>query len=289
MTISTVAALQIGSSPKAKPARWNTCSHSNPRSSPPAHALVVAEALLGGYPKGEIFGTRLGYRLPEGREAYARYHDNAIDVPGPETEALAGLSRRTGASLVVGVIERGGSTLYCTALYFDPSAGLVAKHRKLMPTGTERLIWGQGDGSTPAGGRHAGRPRRRRHLLGKPHAAAAAMYAKGVQIWCAPPWTSATSGNARCAISPTRPLLRDQRLPGAALARRAGPGRAGLGQPASADQRRLGHHRPLGDVLAGPLHGQTGLLTAASTPPSWSVRATTSMYPGTMPGPTSSA
>ena len=168
-----------------------------------ATLVVMPEALLGGYPKGEIFGTRLGYRPPEGREAYARYHDNAIDVPGPETEALAGLSRRTGASLVVGVIERGGSTLYCTALYFDPSAGLVAKHRKLMPTGTERLIWGQGDGY-PAGGRHAGRPRRRRHLLKTMPPLRAAMYAKGVQICARPPWTSATSGNARCAISPTK-------------------------------------------------------------------------------------
>src|SRR3546814_10823054 len=70
----------------------------------------MPEALLGGYPKGESFGTQLGYRLPEGREAFARYFANAIDVPGSETEALAGLSARTGASLVLGVIERDGST-----------------------------------------------------------------------------------------------------------------------------------------------------------------------------------
>ena len=170
-----------------------------------ATLVVMPEALLGGYPKGEIFGTRLGYRLPEGREAYARYHDNAIDVPGPETEALAGLSRRTGASLVVGVIERGGSTLYCTALYFDPSAGLVAKHRKLMPTGTERLIWGQGDGSTlpvvdtPAG-RVGGAICWENHM---PPLRAPCMR-KACRSGARPPWTSATSGNARCAISPTK-------------------------------------------------------------------------------------
>ena len=147
----------------------------------------MPEALLGGYPKGEGFGTQLGYRLPEGREAFARYFANAIDVPGAETEALAGLSARTGASLVLGVIERSGSTLYCTVLYFEPLGGLVAKHRKLMPTGTERLIWGKGDGSTlpvidSAVGRLGGAVcwENMMPLL------RTAMYAKGVEVWCAP-------------------------------------------------------------------------------------------------------
>ena len=263
MTISTVAALQIGSSPKAKPARWNTCSHSNPRSSPPA-LVVMPEALLGGYPKGEIFGTRLGYRLPEGREAYARYHDNAIDVPGPETEALAGLSRRTGASLVVGVIERGGSTLYCTALYFDPSAGLVAKHRKLMPTGTERLIWGQGDGSTlpvvdtPAG-RVGGAICWENHMP----LLRAAMYAKGVQIWCAP--TVDERDIWQCSM---RHIAHEGRcFVISACQVQPSPAELGLDVPGWDSQRPLINGGsviigPLGDVLAGPLHGQTGLLTA---------------------------
>lgn len=149
MPVSTVAALQIGALPGGKAqtlAQILTYEQEILRSG--AQLVVMPEALLGGYPKGESFGTQLGYRLPEGREAFARYFANAIDVPGIETEALAGLSARTGASLVLGVIERSGSTLYCTLLYFEPSGGLVAKHRKLMPTGTERLIWGKGDGST---------------------------------------------------------------------------------------------------------------------------------------------
>jgi len=50
--------------------------------------------------------------------------------------------------LVVGVIERGGGTLYCTVLFFDPDGRLLGKHRKLMPTAFERLVWGCGDGST---------------------------------------------------------------------------------------------------------------------------------------------
>jgi len=49
---------------------------------------------------------------------------------------------------VVGVVERDGGTLYCTVLFIHPTLGLVGKHRKLMPTGSERVIWGQGDGTT---------------------------------------------------------------------------------------------------------------------------------------------
>ena len=184
MTISTVAALQIGSSPKARPARWNACLPSNPRSLPPARAGGHARGAAGRLSQGEIFGTRLGYRLPEGREAYARYHDNAIDVPGPETEALASLSQRTGASLVVG-------------------RRLVAKHRKLMPTGTERLIWGQGDGSTlPVVDTPAGRVGGA--ICWKTTCRCCACMRKACRSGARPPWTSATSGNARCATSPTK-------------------------------------------------------------------------------------
>ena len=149
MPVSTVAALQIGSLPGGKAETLEQIlSYEDEILRSGAQLVVMPEALLGGYPKGEGFGTQLGYRLPEEREAFARYFANAIDVPGVETEALAGLSARTGASLVLGVIERSGSTLYCTVLYFEPVGGLVARHRKLMPTGTERLIWGKGDGST---------------------------------------------------------------------------------------------------------------------------------------------
>ncbi len=147
----------------------------------------MPEALLGGYPKGSDFGTRVGFRTDEGRQEYHQYWDNAIDVPGPECQELASLSAETGASLVIGVIERSGATLFCSALFFDPEQGLVAKHRKLMPTGSERLVWGQGDGSTmPVVDSKAGR-------LGAaicwenymPHYRSA-MYAKDISIWCAP-------------------------------------------------------------------------------------------------------
>ena len=115
MPISTVAALQIGSLPGGKADTLEQIlGYEDQIRRSGAQLVVMPEALLGGYPKGEGFGTQLGYRLPEGREAFARYFANAIDVPGAETDALAGLSARTGASLVLGVIERSGNTLYCT-------------------------------------------------------------------------------------------------------------------------------------------------------------------------------
>ncbi len=265
MTAKTVAALQIGSSPEGKARTLEEIlAYEDEIRASGASLVVMPEALLGGYPKGEIFGTRLGYRLPEGREAYARYYDNAIDVPGPETEALAGLSQRTGASLVVGVIERGGNTLYCTALFFEPAAGLAAKHRKLMPTGTERLIWGQGDGSTlpvvdAAAGRIGGAICWENHMP----LLRTAMYAKGVQIWCAP--TVDERDIWQCSM---RHIAHEGRC-FVVSACQVQPSPAELGQDAPGwDANRplinggsviVG---PLGDVLAGPLRGKAGLLTA---------------------------
>src|SRR5690348_9016277 len=107
MTRTVVAALQVGSDYAGKAATLDRILAFEDRiEASRARLVVMPEALLGGYPKGEQFGTRLGFRLPEGREAFARYYDNAVDMDGPELAALAELATRTGALLVVGVIER---------------------------------------------------------------------------------------------------------------------------------------------------------------------------------------
>lgn len=265
MTRSVVAALQLGSLPEGKAATLELIlSYEQAIRDSGAKLVVMPEALLGGYPKGEIFGTRLGYRLPEGREAFARYYANAIDVPGEETAALAGLAQRTGASMVIGVIERSGNTLYCTALYFDAEHGLVAKHRKLMPTGTERLIWGQGDGSTlpvvttPAG-RVGGAICWENHMP----LLRTAMYAKGVEIWCAP--TVDERDIWQCSM---RHIAHEGRcFVISACQVQPSPAQLGIEVEGWDAQRPLIRGGsvivgPLGDVLAGPLTDQTGLLTA---------------------------
>jgi nitrilase len=80
---------------------------------------------------------------------YERLLDQSVVVPSPATDALAGAAEKAGCYLSIGVNEREerGSTLYNTQLWFGPDGALLGKHRKLMPTGGERLVWGMGDGS----------------------------------------------------------------------------------------------------------------------------------------------
>ena len=148
---------------------------------------VFPEAYVGGYPKGLTFGAVLGSRFPEGRDAYLRYWKSAIAVPGPETARIGSFAAKMKAHLVVGVIERDGATLYCTALFFGPDGALLGKHRKLMPTGTERLVWGQGDGSTiPVFETEIGRIGAAICWENYMPDLRQSMYARGINLWCAP-------------------------------------------------------------------------------------------------------
>ncbi|KAL4182984.1 hypothetical protein AMTRI_Chr11g152920 [Amborella trichopoda] len=111
----------------------------------------------------------------------------AIHALGPEVERLAGMAGKYKIYLVMGVIEREGYTLYCTVLFFDSQGQYMGKHRKLMPTALERVIWGFGDGSTfPVFETPIGKLgslicwENRMPLL------RTAMYGKGVEIYCAP-------------------------------------------------------------------------------------------------------
>ncbi|WP_292223658.1 carbon-nitrogen hydrolase family protein [Brevundimonas sp.] len=152
-----------------------------------AKLIVFPEAFLGGYPKGASFGTPVGMRKPEGRADYQRYYEGAVDLDGPEVGAVVEAVAETEAFVVMGVIERDGGTLYCTALFFDGGRGLIAKHRKLMPTGAERLIWGFGDGSTlPVIETSLGRIGAVICWENYMPMLRMAMYDQGISIYCAP-------------------------------------------------------------------------------------------------------
>lgn len=152
-----------------------------------AELVVFPEAFVSAYPRGLSFGAVVGSRSPEGREEYRRYWDSSVDVPGPAVETLAHIAAESRVYLVIGVIERDGGTLYCTVLFFAPDGVYLGKHRKLMPTASERLVWGFGDGSTlPVFDTPFGRLGAVICWENYMPLLRMAMYAKGVQLYCAP-------------------------------------------------------------------------------------------------------
>jgi nitrilase len=152
-----------------------------------AKLVVFPEAFVSAYPRGLDFGARVGWRTPEGRDWFKRYHDSAIDVPGPDVDFIGKVARKNKLTLVVGVIERDGGTLYCTVLFFAPDGAYLGKHRKLMPTAAERLVWGFGDGSTmPVYDTGLGKMGAVICWENYMPLLRTAMYAKGIQLYCAP-------------------------------------------------------------------------------------------------------
>ncbi|HEV2388464.1 MAG TPA: nitrilase-related carbon-nitrogen hydrolase [Candidatus Acidoferrales bacterium] len=231
-----------------------------------ARLVVFPEAFLGGYPKGVDFGARVGSRSDAGRDDFRRYWEGAIEVPGRETAILSETARRHQAHVVMGVVERGGGTLYCSALFFRPDGTLAGKHRKLMPTAMERLIWGFGDGSTmPAIAADFG-------VLGAAICwenymplFRAAMYAKGVSLWCAPTvddrenWQATMRHVAlegRCFVLSACQYLERRHCPeDYHPVQGDAPGTVLIGGGSVIVS-------PLGKLLAGPLRGGEGVLHA---------------------------
>ncbi len=229
-----------------------------------AELVVFPEAFLAGYPKGADFGAVVGSRSADGREWFRRYHEAGVDVPGPDVHLLGQIANQHRIHVVIGVIERTPGTLYCTALFIGPDGALLARHRKVMPTAMERLIWGFGDGSTlPVVPTELGRigavicwenymPQLR-----------LAMYSQGVELYCAP-----TVDDRETWLATMRHIAMEGRcfvLSAAQFARRSdypddypveGPPDRILiaGGSCIVD--------PLGTVLAGPARDGEALLTA---------------------------
>ena len=229
--------------------------------------LVLPEALLGGYPKGADFATRVGYRLPEGRDAYLAYWQQAVDPDGPEVAAVLELARALSIAIVLGVVERAGGSLYCTALFVSDTGVLTGRHRKLMPTAAERLVWAQGDAieattmQTRAGNVGAAicwenyMPRYR-----------AALHDRGIDVWCAP-----TVDEREIWRVSMRHIAYEARAFVVSACQWQPPAAQALNTPITLRDRDEGAPMiaggslivsPLGDVLAGPTMDAEALVTA---------------------------
>ena len=111
-----------------------------------ADVVALPESFIPGFPYWVFVKP-----LSETGRWHARLHDQAVEIPGPTIEALAGAAARAAVYAVVGVTERDrGSigTLYNTNVVLSPEGELAGKHRKLVPTWGERAVWTGGDGST---------------------------------------------------------------------------------------------------------------------------------------------
>jgi nitrilase len=228
--------------------------------------LVFPEAYIGGYPKGLDFGARLGTRSAAGRDDFVRYFESSINVPGPETARMGEFAAAIGTTLVVGVIERSGSTLYCSALFFGPTGQIIAKHRKLMPTALERLVWGFGDGSTlPVVDTRVGKAAAAICWENYMPNLRSALYAGGTQFLCTPTvddrdiWQSSMKHIAvegRCFVLSACQYLQRSDAPESYDCIQGNDPSTVLIRGGSVIVS------PLGEVLAGPLYGEEGMLVA---------------------------
>jgi nitrilase len=231
-----------------------------------AQLALFPEAFIGGYPRELSFGATVGNRTAEGRDAYRAYWENAIDVPGPATARLTAIAQANALYLIVGVIERAGGTLYCTVLFFSPDGVYMGKHRKLMPTGSERLIWGFGDGSTmPVYDTPLGKVGAVICWENYMPLMRAAHYAKGVQIYCAPTadgrdtWLATARHIAvegRCFVLSCNQFARRSDYPATYASE--------LGDQPDRVMSRGGSCiiSPLGEILAGPDYEGEAILVA---------------------------
>ena len=236
-----------------------------------AELVLFPEAFVSGYPAGLSFGTVVGSRTAEGRKLWQRYWNSAVEIPGSATEQLAEAAREAAVYLAIGVIERdaqnGGGTLYCTLLYFGPDGAILGKHRKLKPTAAERFIWGEGDGSTlPVLKTELGRIGGLICWENYMPLARMAMYSKGVQIYLAPTADSRDTWQAtlrhiacegRCYVIGSNQYFTRDMYPAdfecwAEL----------QDQPPELSRGGSAIISPMGEVLAGPLFGEEGILMA---------------------------
>lgn len=229
--------------------------------------VVFPESFVPGYPRGFDFGAKIGRRTKAGRALYREYHEQSIDLDGPDKIRLEKLSKEKNIYLVLGATEKKDSngSLYCSMIYISPKEGLLGVHRKIRPTGTERLVWAEAGGESLIScdteiGKLGGLICWENYM---PHARVA-MYQQGVQIYIAPTADSRESWTAtmrhialegRCFVLGCNQYFTKSMYP------------AKYGDLVMAETEELCPGgsiivSPMGEIIEGPLFGKKGILMA---------------------------
>ncbi len=232
-----------------------------------AQLVLFPEAFVPAYPRGLSFGMVVGSRKPEGRQIWQQYWDNAVEIPSAATDKLGTAVSQANIHLSIGIIERDGGTLYCTQLYFAPDGEIIGKHRKLKPTGAERMIWGEGDGSTmPVMSTEIGKIGGLTCWENYMPLARMFMYSKGVELYLAPTADSRDTWQAtlrhiacegRCFVLGCNQFVTKDMYPDNL---RDHPELAA--QPEVMCRGGSAIISPLGEIIAGPLYDTEGVLYA---------------------------
>jgi nitrilase len=236
-----------------------------------AGLIVFPETFVPAYPD---WVWRAGVWDDLSAALYARLLESSVTVPGKASDAMGGAAKRARAYLSVGVNEReeGGGTVYNTQLYFGPDGSLLGKHRKLVPTGGERLVWGYGDASTLVTfetpfGRIGGLTCWENYMP----LARFALYQQGLDVYLAPTWDNSDvwvptlrhiAREGRVFVVGATPCIRGSDVPADV------PGRDELwgGEDDWLSRGNSTIVGPEGELLAGPLVGEAGIVYAELDP-----------------------
>ncbi len=229
--------------------------------------LLFPESFVPGYPRGLTFDAVVGRRTDKGRMMWFDYWTNSLAVGSPQTKRIREAVKKAGLFVALGVTEREplGGTLYCSLFYFGPDGCFLGSHRKLKPTGLERYVWGEGDGRTLLGfdtalGRIGGLICWENYMP----LARMALYQQGIEMYLAPTADARDSWQAtvqhialegRCFVLASNQFVRKADYPDRYQAELTD-------EPAIMSRGGSVIVSPLGDVLAGPLWNEEGLLTA---------------------------
>lgn len=229
--------------------------------------LLFPESFLPCYPRGLSFDAVIGKRTNKGREVWLDYWSNSLALDSDYLKIISSAVQKSGIMVALGVTEKEviGGTLHCSLLYFGKDGSLLGKHRKLKPTGLERYIWGESDGSTLTTlntgiGRIGGLICWENYMP----LARMSMYSKGVEIYLAP------TADARPAWQATMQHIalegRCFVLSGNQFVRRSDYPQKYQDELVNEPEVMCAGGSviisPMGEVLAGPLWNEEGLLMA---------------------------